>query len=113
LKGVFKVGENEWTDIKEDFEFGSDKTANQIALMWSKVKQIMLSDLKRVNLLDSEKLASRDEWIIAAIIGLENSSNEMKEGQESASSLYDSTFVSLDSLTQEEKQFLEYKKQIT
>ncbi len=71
LKGVFKIGENEWSDIKEDYEFNSSISSNDLAKMWQKVKQIMLLDIQRHP--SDQKIVTRNEWIVSALLSLEES----------------------------------------
>ena len=48
IRGVFRFGENEWTDLNEDIFDEKARLPNELALKWRQVKQLMNQDIKRV-----------------------------------------------------------------
>lgn len=38
IRGVFRYGENEWSDLIDDIELHPSRTPNNIALKWRKIK---------------------------------------------------------------------------
>lgn len=70
IRGVFKFGENEWSELIEDIEVGKGRSANEIALKWRDIKMQMQNDIREAAE-RSKKLASKHEWMIAALVELE------------------------------------------
>jgi len=98
IRGVFKYGENEWSEQLEDLEVDHSRTPNQLALKWRQVKQLMRTDITRIKgITDGEKIITKHEWMVAAISALEKQSKVEKE--ESASSLYEALFIDPSKLT--------------
>jgi hypothetical protein len=47
IRGIFRYGENEWSDLLEDIYENPFRTPNEVALKWRSIKQLMNQDIKR------------------------------------------------------------------
>ena len=75
IRGIFRFGENEWSDLMDDVEVHPSRTPNDLALKWRKVKQLMNTDIKRIiKESNFEKIITKHEWMVAALELLEKDS---------------------------------------
>lgn len=78
LRGIFKHGENNWRTILAEEQFEKGRTVNQLVLKWRMIKIFMKGELDAMNI-KRQKLITRNDWIIAAIKGLEKRNNIHRE----------------------------------
>lgn len=48
FKGIAKCGDNDWSEICEQFHFQSFRTPNSLAHKWEKFKIVMIQDIQRI-----------------------------------------------------------------
>lgn len=41
IKGVFRFGENEWSELIEDIDVHPSRSPNQLAIKWKQIKYLM------------------------------------------------------------------------
>lgn len=70
LRGIFRFGENNWKLILKEENFDKSRTVNQLILKWRMIKIFMKGELDAMNV-KRQKLITKENWIIAAIKGLE------------------------------------------
>ncbi|CDW90352.1 UNKNOWN [Stylonychia lemnae] len=110
IRGVFRFGENEWSELLEDIDVHQTRTANQIALKWRQIKQIMRKDIKRVlQETKFDKIITKHEWMIAALELLEQDQPNLRD--ESPSQLYEVLFIDPSKLTPYQYSQLEQQRQ--
>lgn len=92
IRGVFRYGENEWSELLEDIYENPIRLPNEVALKWRQIKQLMKSDIKRALQATSyEKIITKHEWMIAAIETLEKETDLKRE--ETPQMLYEVLFI--------------------
>lgn len=74
LRGILKNGEFNWKNILNEEQFDKSRTVNQLVLKWRMIKIIMKGELDAMNV-KRQKLITKNDWIIAAIKGLEKKNN--------------------------------------
>lgn len=78
LRGILKHGEWNWKIILTEEQFEKSRTVNQLVLKWRMIKIIMKGELDAMNV-KRQKLITKNDWIIAAIKGLEKKNNVHRE----------------------------------
>lgn len=78
LRGVLKYGEQNWRTILNEEQFEKSRAVNQLVLKWRMIKIFMKGELDSLNV-KRQKLITKNDWIIAAIKGLEKKNNIHRE----------------------------------
>ena len=98
IRGVFRFGENEWSELIEDIEVHQSRTPNQIALKWRQIKSIMSNDIKKALVQSNyERIITKHEWMIAALLLLEQDLANVRD--ENPLQLYEVLFIDPSKLT--------------
>ena len=74
LRGILKHGEQNWKSILNEEQFEKSRTVNQLILKWRMIKIIMKGELDAMNV-KRQKLITKNDWVVAAIKGLEKKNN--------------------------------------
>lgn len=74
LRGILKHGEQNWRNILNEEQFEKSRTVNQLIFKWRMIKIIMKGELDAMNV-KRQKLITKNDWMVAAIKGLEKKNN--------------------------------------